>query len=177
MEESNMKATYRIVASRGHTTWAVPLKSLCLCIALSGGAATAQAGQSKLIGVWKNDIQNVDCVSGQETGNHFIGLHTYYSDGNLLQISFNDPAVGNITQGRWSKAGKNKFSASTLGPLFDVNGFYVGYILLDRAITMAKNGQSLEFSAQGTRYTADGQAMGTACAVGTGVKLAEPPSS
>ncbi len=169
-----MRARDRQKQSNSPQVSGVPFRSLCLYLALLGAAVSAQAGQSKLIGVWSNDIQNVDCVSGQVTGDPFVGLHTYYSDGNLLQISSTDPAFGSITQGRWSKAGKNTYAARTQGAVFDVNGFYTGYLVIERMITLAKDGQTLEFSARGSRYTADGQFLGTACAVATGVKLPEP---
>jgi len=169
-----MRAIDRKSESHRPKVSSAPLRSLCLCLAMLGGAVSAQAGQSKLVGVWSNEIQNVDCVSGQATGTPFVGLHTYYSDGNLLQITSTDPALGSVTQGRWSKAGKNTYAARTQGAVFDVNGFYTGYLVIDRMVTLAKDGQTLEFSARGSRYTADGQFLGTACAVATGVKLPEP---
>ena len=151
-------------------------KSMYLAsVLLAGGAAMADASPAKLIGVWKNDVQNVDCADfAQPLGTPFIGLHTYYSDGNLLQVSFGNPLAGNMSQGRWSKAGKNRYSARTESPKFDVNGFYAGYIILERMITVAKDGQSLEFKARGSFFSVDDQYLGTSCAVGSGVKVPEP---
>jgi len=168
--------TYKLMSrtsQRGTATYS--LKSLCLILALAlGGVTTANASPTKLIGVWSNTVQPVDCVSGQELGSPFIGLHTYYADGNILQISSTNPAAGSISQGRWSKAGKNRYGARTESALFDINGFYIGYMVLERMITLAKGGQTLEFDAKGSRYSADDQFLGTACAVGNGVKLPEP---
>lgn len=144
-------------------------------VLLAGGTATADASPAKLIGVWKNDVQNVDCADfAQPLGTPFIGLHTYYSDGNLLQVSYGNPLSGNMSQGRWSKAGKNKYSARTESPRFDVNGFYTGYTIIERMITVAKDGQSLEFNARGSFFSVDDQYLGTSCAVGSGMKVPEP---
>ena len=153
---------------------AVRFTSLCLGLALSAGAAGAHAGQSKLVGVWKNEIEFVDCTTGQGTAPPGIGLHTYYADGNLLQTSGINPTEGGSSQGRWSKTGKNTFAARTRDFRFDVNGAYWGYIILDRMITLAKDGQTLEFNARGSFYSMDDQYLGATCALGKGEKLPEP---
>ena len=150
------------------------VKSMCLWVALSAGAASANAEQSKLVGVWKNEIQLVDCTSGQELAPPGIAVHTYYADGNLLQASAINPAEGSPAQGRWAKAGKNQFMARTRDFRFDVNGFYSGYVILERMITLANGGKNLQFSARGSFYSVDDQYLGMSCAVGNGVKLPEP---
>lgn len=169
-----MRATDRKKDRNRPIASGVLFKSLCLCLALSGGAATADAGQSKLVGVWKNTVQFVDCISGQVVAPPGFSLHTYYSDGNLLQISAGNPAMGSPAQGRWSKAGKNTFAARTRDLRFDANGFYSGYVILERMITLAKDGQTLEFTARGSFYSLDDQHLVTTCAEGSGEKLAEP---
>jgi hypothetical protein len=174
-EETAMNATNQTARTDRHAASGLALKSLCLTIALlSGGVATADAGQSKLVGVWKNEVQFVDCTSGQVIAPPGFALHTYYADGNHLVISAGNPAMASPGQGRWSKAGKNTFAAYTRGFLFDANGFYAGYTILERMITLAKDGQTLEYTARGSFYTVDDQFLLTSCAVGTGVKLPGP---
>ena len=151
-----------------------PFKSLSLCIALSVGAATADAGQSKLVGVWNNEVHFVDCTSGQEIGTPGHALHTYYSDGNHLLISAGNPAVASPGLGRWSKTGKNTFAANTRILLFDANGFYAAYGIHERVITVAKDGQTLEYTNRASVFSVDDQLLGSSCALGKGVKLPEP---
>jgi len=169
-----MRAIDRKSVSIRHKAAAFPFKVLCLCIALSGGAATADAGQAKLVGVWNNEVHYVDCTSGQEIGTPGHSLHTYYSDGNLLLVSAGNPATASPGQGRWTKTGKNTFAAHNRIFLFDANGFYAAYAIHERMITVAKDGQTLEYTNRASIFSVDDQLLVTSCAVGSGVKLPEP---
>ena len=147
---------------------------LCVTIALLSGVATAEAGQAKIVGTWKANVHFVDCVSGQTTGEPFFALATYYADGNATEVPYAPPTARTASYGRWTKAGKNTYAASSQFGVFDVNGFYAGYQVLERMLVVSKDGQTFDIRARTDRYSVDDQILFSACAAGTGGKLPEP---
>jgi len=148
-------------------------KAICLAIALLG-VNTAIAAPTKLVGTWKASIQLTDCTSGQGLAAPFFALATYYSDGNVTEVPYNDPSTRTNSYGRWAKAGKNVFAASSQFGVFDVNGFYAGYQVLDRMITIARDGKTYKIKSKTSRYGLSDELMFTVCAAGTGKRLPEP---
>ncbi len=176
MNESNQTA-----GNNRHTAAGLATIFLYLGIALlSGCEATADAeqpdgqssGQSALVGVWKNEVQFVDCTSNEEIGTPGTALITYFADGNLLFRAGN-PAVFSLGQGRWSRTGENTFAANARVIGYDPNGFYNGYVIHERMITLAEDGQTQEYTNRASFFSVDDQHLLTRCVVGTGVRLPE----
>jgi len=149
------------------------LKAICLTIALLG-VNNAIAAPTKLVGTWKASIQLTDCTSGQGLAAPFFVLATYYSDGNVTEVPYNDPSTRTNSYGRWAKTGKHVFAASSQLGVFDVNGFYAGYQILNRMLTVAGDGQTYQIKAKTSRYGLSDELMFTVCAAGTGKRLPEP---
>jgi hypothetical protein len=150
-------------------------KPLCLSIALLGGAvATADADTAKLVGTWKAQVHFVDCVSDQAMGQPFSSLGTYYADGNATEVPSSAPTARSASFGTWAKTGKRTYAAYSEFWLYDANGFYAGYQVLNRMLDVAKDGQTFDVRATTSRYDSDNVLLGSGCAAGTGERLPEP---
>lgn len=164
-------------ANRAHgvKTSRYPFKSLCLSIALLGGAvAPALADSAKLVGSWKVHVQQVDCVSGQAVADPFVTLTMYYADGNALEQPYSNPASRTASYGSWVKAGKHTYAAYSQFGVLDANGFNVGYMTIERMNTLAKDGQTFETRAKNTFYGLNDEPLFSGCAVATGGRLPAP---
>jgi hypothetical protein len=149
------------------------LKAICLASALLG-VNTAFAASPKLVGTWKASIQLTDCSSGQQLASPFTVVATYYADGNVTEVPYSDPATRTSSYGRWVKTGKNVFAASSQFGIFDVNGFYAGYQVLERMLTMSGDAQTYRIRARTSRYGLSDELLFTTCATGTGERLPGP---
>lgn len=151
------------------------LKPLFLSIALLGaGVTTAQADTDKLVGTWKAQIDFVDCVSGQAAGAPFFALGTYYADGNATEVPSSGPTARSASFGTWAKAGKRSYAVHSQFWIYDANGFYAGYQVLERMLTVSKDGQTFEVRARTARYDTNDVELGSGCAAGTGERLPKP---
>jgi len=154
-----------------------PVKPLYLSIALLAGAvatADADADAAKLVGTWKARVHFVDCVSGQTLGEPFSALGTYYADGNATEIPFNGPTTRSASYGTWTKAGKLNYAVYSEFWLYDANGFYAGYQVLNRMLKVAKDGRTFDVRATTSRYDSNDVLLGSGCAAGTGERLPDP---
>lgn len=156
-------------------TFRFMFKPLWVSIALLGGAvATADADTAKLVGTWKAQVHFVDCVSGQAVGEPFSALGTYYADGNATEVPSSGPATRSPSFGTWAKAGKRTYAAYSQFWLYDANGFYAGYQVLNRMLEVAKDGQTFAVRATTSRYDSNDVLLGSGCAAGAGERLPQP---
>ena len=175
MEIAGMNTLHHTNRVHGIRISRFPFKQLCLSIALLGGAVTtADADSAKLVGTWKADVHFVDCDSGQALGEPFSALGTYYSDGNATEVPSSGPSGRSPSYGTWAKAGKSNYAVYSQFWLYDVNGFYAGYQVLNRMLKVAKDGQTFDVRATTSRYDSNGVLLGSGCAAGTGERLPEP---
>lgn len=168
----NTKHQTSAVARKGISGYLI--KPLCVAMALLSGVATAEAGQAKLVGTWKAQVHFVDCVSGQTVGEPFSSLGTYYADGNATEIPSSAPTARSASFGTWAKAGKSTYAVYSQFWLYDANGFYAGYQVLNRMLEVAKDGRTFDVRATTSRYDSNDVLLGSGCAAGTGGKLPEP---
>ena len=169
---NTLRQTNRVHSAR---TFRFPFKPLWVSIALLGGAvATAEADTAKLVGTWKAQVHFVDCASDQALGEPFSALGTYYADGNATEVPSSGPATRSPSFGTWAKAGKRTYAVYSQFWLYDANGFYAGYQVLNRMLEVAKDGQTFDVQATTSRYDSDGVLLGSGCAAGSGERLPKP---
>jgi len=169
--------TQHTVSNHRHLAWHKALLApacLALAIGCEGALAGALTDLPKIIGAWKVTVQPVDCVSGQNSADPFIVLSSYYADGNTLEIPIAGFSGRTASHGTWRKVGWRKFASRSVYGRTDVNGLPVGYGVIERMISVAKDGQSADIRARGIFLTTDEQEQFSVCVTATGERLPEP---
>jgi len=139
-------------------------------------ATTAQANPPMLVGVWNTTVQPSDCESWEAVGDEFRTLNAYFADGIAQEIQFSDdPNMSrSLGVGTWKKVGKRTFAIHSENGLKDSSGNNFGYIVLNRTVTVAKDGLTLEGKGQGSFYLNDGQLLGSSCGMATSERQTGP---
>jgi len=105
----------------------------------------------------------------------FDAFNTFYADGNASEIGFGiSPAYRTVSHGRWIRTGRRSFANNLALAIFDANGLYAGYQLIDRMIELSADGQTLTSRARFNRYGPSDELIFSGCANETGARLAEP---
>jgi hypothetical protein len=106
--------------------------------------AQADALNPTIVGLWQ--VMDVD-DKGQPLD---LSFEVWHSDGTELLIDQTPPPEGNVCIGTWQQTGTLTFKLTHPALNFDMNGNYIGTVLINVVVTLNRNG--FQFSAT---YTVD----------------------
>ena len=97
-----------------------------------------------IVGLWQ--VMDVD-DKGQPVD---LSFEIWHSDGTELLINQTPPIEGNVCMGTWQQTGTLTYKLTHPALNFDMNGNYIGTVLINEVVTLNRNG----FQFSGT-YTVD----------------------
>lgn len=106
-------------------------------------ASAANPLNPSIVGLW----QVMDVVDGKPVD---LSFEIWHSDGTEILIDQSAPATDNVCIGTWQQTGSLVFKLTHPSLNFDMNGNYIGTVMIREVVTLDRNGN--KFS--GT-YTAD----------------------
>jgi hypothetical protein len=125
-------------------------------------------GKRTLTGNWMFTVTPVTSPSGLAPA--FLGLATYFEDGNVLEES-NTSAIRGTGRGNWHRIGRQQFTFSVIFFRFDAARNYLGTSRVTATVTLSDDGSALQGDAVVQNYDASGNLLITLHATEVGQRL------
>jgi hypothetical protein len=145
-----------------------------LSAAVAISVMTAAAGTTRptqlhwhgLLGAWQANV----ALPAPAPPVH--SLQVYSAGGGFVETSDGDPRSRSVMYGSWERIHGRLYASTGVHFLFDPQtGAYAGKRKINRTLELASDGQSYSAVAKVTMFDANGNAVGTFTARGTGERL------
>ncbi len=145
--------------------------TVMLMQACGGNALADDALPDPIEGVWESAVTITDCTSGAVLRT-FKGAGLFARGGALTGDNSNPPATRSTAYGQWRKGSGMSYSAAFRFYRFNPDGTLAGSQRVQRAITMAADGNSFTGTITGQVLDNAGVVLAPVCGTETATRIA-----
>ncbi len=160
----------------GSALMAIAALTVALSFASAQAADQNQSPAPGIRGVWKTMVTPVDCTTGDPLAPPFPGLFTFNKGGTMSEYGISPlvhqtPALRSPGHGTWQHDQGPNYSFTFIFYRYDTTGLFIGSQKITAALVLGISGNDFTTSSTIEIFDADGNLVGTGCAMAAGTRF------
>jgi hypothetical protein len=139
------------------------------------GAASSNAGERTIAGVWRTVVTPRNCQTGEEVAASFPGLFTFNAHGTMSEYGIgpgSSPALRSPGHGVWQREHSwQDYSFAFTYYRYNVGGVFIGSQKVTAALELGRDGDEFTTRSGIEVFDASGNLTVTACATAAGTRF------
>jgi len=133
-------------------------------------AASVNARQNRIVGLWDVQVTLHNCSTGAEIIS-YRSLHKYELGGTAQLVPATNPALLSAHPGIWSHVQDNDYQLAFKMFRFDAAGHNIGWAIVRNNITINEDATEYSGSGQSEIFDSNGNMLATSCPTFTGTRF------